>query len=1127
MKQTINILSACLLLALLGGCQEEVVVVPTDSQEQQLIRFQAQIDQVYHTRVNDSGFANGDRMGVYVVDYDAQGKPGTLQSAGNRADNVGVTYVAESNTWKTDPPIYWKDKKTPIDAYGYYPFDESLSDVTAYPFAVQTRQDESDDNGMSLYEKSDFLWAKTTAVNYGEMINLTYRHLMAGMQVTLVEGDGFEPEEWNTLSKQVQIVNTIPQAAIHVERGEVTPLSGVASSAITPAVSGKDYRAVLIPQTVAAGTVLLTITVDEDSYHFARQEATRLLSGKIHKFTILVDKLPQGDYQFKLMQEAVTTWENDQVSHQAETRSYVVVHVEKAGTLKQCIEVTGRDYTTIRNLKIVGHLSVSDFNFMRDEMDCLEAVNLYEATVPANKIWSKAFSDKKSLHHIVFPQNLKEIAEEAFMNTHLMGDLVIPEGVTKIDNRAFYGISTLTGALSLPSSLLSIGENAFGYCSFSSELLLPENLQEIRNSAFQHCSEFVGQLRIPENVELIGAYAFEYMTKIRGDVNIPEKVTAIQTSTFSNSGFDGHIYLHDKITSIAKNAFSNTSLSGELILPDNLVQLNAIGCRGITHIVFPDGLKSFSSAALTGYSLLQDTITLPPLIETVPQSTFASCSKIRVLRLPKMLQSIASNAFSRCVSLELIISEAETPPTISSNSFNGVDKSTCVVEVPINAVDAYRNAPYWKEFKRITSYRNFVCRPMQVNALNRGNTRELILNADGDWTVEKLPDWCQLSQMSGSKKTALTLTVDPLVRGDGDRQDSIVFRLDDEHTTYCLVSQYDYQHEEDETIALQTATQGKGINLFWVGDGYDAKDIAEGKYLNDMKQQMEYFFAIEPYKTYRDYFNVHTAIARSEESGIGTLNTWRDVKFESALPKTKGVRMVVDANKVLSYVLDNTQVINKKNLSQSLVVCALNSPYYEGVTTMYYDGSAVAFCPMSEEAYPYDARGIVQHEAGGHGFGKLLDEYIYHEAFIQTCNCADKCRHVPEFLEEKSRGWGRNLSLEGQYSKNEWRHLIFDDRYSDIVDIYEGGYFHSRGVYRSEKNSCMNNNIPYYSTISRQAIVERIMDYAGEIFDFEMFVARDSRELGDIYVGTRSDTKHPRRGHHHAPIIVTENPFLK
>jgi hypothetical protein len=72
----------------------------------------------------------------------------------------------------------------------------------------------------------------------------------------------------------------------------------------------------------------------------------------------------------------------------------------------------------------------------------------------------------------------------------------------------------------------------------------------------------------------------------------------------------------------------------------------------------------------------------------------------------------------------------------------------------------------------------------------------------------------------------------------------------------------------------------------------------------------------------------------------------------------------------------------------------------------------------------------------------------------------------------------------------------------------------------------MNNNVPYFSTISRQAIVERIKDYAGETFDFEDFVAHDSREMGDKFL-TRGGT--PWQGHkyseHHGVIIRNGSPL--
>jgi hypothetical protein len=76
----------------------------------------------------------------------------------------------------------------------------------------------------------------------------------------------------------------------------------------------------------------------------------------------------------------------------------------------------------------------------------------------------------------------------------------------------------------------------------------------------------------------------------------------------------------------------------------------------------------------------------------------------------------------------------------------------------------------------------------------------------------------------------------------------------------------------------------------------------------------------------------------------------------------------------------------------------------------------------------------------------------------------------------------------------EWAHLIYHPDYSNVVDMYEGGYTHTRGIYRSEPTSCMNNNIPYYSAIQRQEMVERIMKYAGLPFSLDDFYANDVRD---------------------------------
>ena len=82
------------------------------------ILLSGDIEQLSVTRVDDNGFCDGDVMGVYIVDYDG-GTPGTLKPSGNRADNVRHTFDEPNNHWNPAYDIYWKDKHTHVDVYGY------------------------------------------------------------------------------------------------------------------------------------------------------------------------------------------------------------------------------------------------------------------------------------------------------------------------------------------------------------------------------------------------------------------------------------------------------------------------------------------------------------------------------------------------------------------------------------------------------------------------------------------------------------------------------------------------------------------------------------------------------------------------------------------------------------------------------------------------------------------------------------------------------------------------------------------------------------------------------------------------------------------------------------------------
>lgn len=665
--------------------------------------------------------------------------------------------------------------------------------------------------------------------------------------------------------------------------------------------------------------------------------------------------------------------------------------------------------------------------------------------------------------------------------------------------------------------------------NLTGNLILPDNLELIRGYCFSGCSGLYGELRLPAKLKRMGNCAFSSCSGFTGSLSIPQGITALPSEAFHNCGFNGTLTLHNGITNIANDAFANCHFKGELHLPKSLkvISENAFCNNDFSGtLTLPSTLTHIGSNAFAYNWRLMGILDIPQEVESIGENAFSNCKMLEGIIFPESMETIRQGAFNECYGINSIICKGTMPAHIESGAFDGVAKDNFTLEVPESAISQYQAAPGWKDFKRIAAHHELVCRPSVACALSTEHKQKLVINAEGEWEVASKPDWCEVSPASGNKKTEVTLTIKGMAKNAASRDGKVVFRLKDKDYTHeCSVSQYGYEYGEDEWITLQKATKGNngGINIVLLGDGFNAKDIASGKYLKDIKQEVEYFFGIEPYKTYRDYFNVYTAIPLSTESGVGTVNTIRYNRFNTTF--TGGVGLKADYDEVFDYAL-GAPTVNKGNLNQTLIIMVPNSTDYGGICQMWEDGSAIAFCPQSTYGYPLDTRGVIQHEAGGHGFGKLGDEYIYHNAFIDFCDCTC-CGHVFEFNAAKSLGWFDNLELTGKMHSVGWSHLIFDNRYSDIVDIYEGGYMHNRGVFRSEPNSCMNNDIPYYSTISRESIVKRIKAYAGETYSFEDFVKNDKRDAGIVESRAFGGNGDQRTSgtYQHAPVFHKGSPL--
>lgn len=1096
-----------------AGCTADVEVispVPSPDATSHKVLIEGNIDQRDNTRVDDSGFCAGDDVGIYLVNYDGD-IPGTLLSEDNQADNVKFT-LAEDGTWDSEYDIYYKDDDTKVDFFGYYPYAQPSS-IEAYPFEVAKDQTKEAEHGqMAAYEASDFLWAKAENITPTEnRVAMRFQHKMSSVRVRLVQGDGWADEaEFAAVKKEILVSNTIRKSTIDLATGEVTPTGDVPLDGIIPVKDGDAFRAIVVPQSVAAGENVLVITIDGHPRFFARNEVTEYLPGKITTFDLKIKKTANtGDYELELVGFSIMEWKADNVSHQDDVREYVVVHCPVANQLERTIvDRLEMDETAIKNLKLTGEIGVDDYTFMRDKMTSLMRLNLKEVESKIDGVYripSDAFRSKTTLIKCVLPDKLERIEEGAFCETSLTETLQLPEGLKFV---AGFGNTKITN-IQFPSTLEEIGYEAFNACSsLLCEISLPHSLKKIGEAAFAGTA-IRGNLVLPDSLECIGRYAFTGCHGLTGSLTIPSGVQVIREGAFSYSGFNGNLTLPMGLTEIQQKAFWSTKFKGELNIPSTVI---AIGSSAFFEtefsgkLVLPKELILLEDGAFERCKRLSGIVEIPENISAIPPLLFANCYNIEGVVLHKGVEVVGSQAFENCFYITSFVSKSKNPPIVDPSCFNGVAKDNFVVEVPEESVKKYQFASGWNEFKRIEAHREFSISRNLLRVLNNEHSKTFLMRAPAGeaWSVESCPEWVTVTPSSGVGKVDVTITVNEMAAGDvgtfqtgtvnssgkvtysthAGRGGEVVFLLDGkDYRARMTVEQYDYQYGDGDLITLQEKGVGNGVNIVIMGDCFDAKDISEGKYLKAMQDAYTYFFDIEPYLTYKDYFNVYAVVGMSADSGMGTVNTIREARFGSQYTLNEGVSPdfeTVFAGACVAPINDD--------VATTLVILVENSNEYSGLCYMYGDGSAVALVPMSTDPAPYDFQGLVHHEAGGHGFGKLSDESI----IINEWLCG-ACYY--NIILNKSYGFYENISLTGDWNKVEWSHLIFDPQYSNVVDVFEGAHNHPRGVWRSEATSCMNNNIPYYNAISRESMVKRIMKYAGEPYSYEAFKAKDYESL--------------------------------
>lgn len=153
------------------------------------------------------------------------------------------------------------------------------------------------------------------------------------------------------------------------------------------------------------------------------------------------------------------------------------------------------------------------------------------------------------------------------------GEIVIPEGVTRIGSRAFECCERLT-SIHLPNSVTSIGQAAFFCCKSLVSIVIPEGVTTIGSQAFDSC-ERLSSIHLPNSVTSINDSTF-FNCKSLTSIIIPEGITVIGVYAFTNSGLTS-IVIPDSVTCISDCAFKGCKSLQSITIPDCKIGTAAFG----------------------------------------------------------------------------------------------------------------------------------------------------------------------------------------------------------------------------------------------------------------------------------------------------------------------------------------------------------------------------------------------------------------------------------------------------------------------------------------------------------------------------------------------------------------------
>ena len=418
----------------------------------------------------------------------------TITNAKAAHNNVAWTAGADGALTNTGSPLYYTNKTAIITAY--HPYNNDWRAASSYLFSVNT-----DQSIEANYRNSDLLWATASSNKTANAVPLTFTHKLAKINVTLQSTDIS-----NLNGATISICGTNIATNFNPSTGDLSAATANVQEikAGVTTTTDKTASAIIVPQTVAASTPFIKVTLGEKIFYHKLSAEKTFVSGKSYSYTLTVkEKKVEVDTEGD-----IKDWEDEENTGDA-NEVITTVNVQTAGSLSNLISES--DKNTITSLKITGNLNGTDIKFLREmagrsadgnaTTGKLTNLDLTNANIVAGGDYYIKYYDTEyttenniagdymffqcNLETIKFPLTVtklgKEICSHLYISDNHKGtftSITIPNGIEIIGDNAFAYNRNLT-SIELPNTIKEIGANVFYRCDAITSIYIPNSVEKM------------------------------------------------------------------------------------------------------------------------------------------------------------------------------------------------------------------------------------------------------------------------------------------------------------------------------------------------------------------------------------------------------------------------------------------------------------------------------------------------------------------------------------------------------------------------------------------------------------------------------------------------------------------------